>query len=586
MSSVRHAAAGPRRVWPWVVGSAALLFVALGAAFAWDGVTLLRAKDDLHAHASGAKAALIARDVTALAGEAQALDVAARDFAGATDGPHWWLATHLPWVADQAIPLVAAGEAVSVIAADALGPLASEGSLDALAGPVFESGRMDPFALEPYRAMLSGAASALAEQEAALAAVDLTGTVAQVAGPFADLREQVAQMGSLVWSGHVAAEVMPTMLGGEGARTYLVMIQNNAEPRATGGIPGAVIEVIVDDGSFVLGRYASATSMVVPEGVGGLTDDERRIFTERMEVYPHDVTFTPEFSRSAELMSRFWEAKFGQAPDGVVSVDPVALGWMLEGAPATSVGGFDITGDNLASVMLNEAYLTIEDPAQQDAFFALASAQLFGRLVGGEGNALAGVERAIEARRFMVWTAEPDEQALLATTPIVGGFLEQADALGVFVNDGSGSKIGYYVDQSVDITDLQCADGRVAGQTVSVSLEHGFDGDVSELPDYVSGGDVYVPAGEFHANLVLYPPQGMGVTGVDIDGEVGHGNPETHDGRPVMTTRVTLAPGETTTVTFQLSAAAALTHTPPLVTTPGARDVTVTRSAKVPSTGC
>lgn len=552
--------------------------LALAVAFAWDGWRLWQAKDELTAHAAAARDALTERDAAALASEVDELEQSAATFARATDGPHWWIAAHTPWVADQAVPLMAAGRAVDAIATEALAPLAGIGSLDALEAPAFEDGRIDPDTLAPYRDTLATVAAALAAQQEALAAVDLTGTLDVVATPVIELRTQLATVSGIVNGGHVAAELLPGMLGGDGARTYLVMVQNNAEPRTSGGIPGAVIELTVDDGRLTMGEYHSASSFVDQDSTVELTADEERIFTRRMAVYPQDVNFTPEFPRAATVLTDMWDSSFDRDVDGVISVDPVALGWLLEGAPPTEVDQFTITADNLAPVMLNEAYLEIEDPQEQDAFFARASAQLFGRLVSGQASTLSGVQRSIEAGRFLVWSADPGEQELLAATPVAGGFLERDDAMGLFLNDGSGSKIGYYIDNETTLTDHLCTDGSLAGQTLEVSLTHTYEGDPSALPRYISGGDVYVPESEFHTNVLLYPASGTGVIGVSIDGEGAGLNPERHDGRTLGSVRVVLAPGESTTLTFDLGAHEAALVPPTLVETPGPRPTSPTRA--------
>lgn len=586
-SGAQHASGQrPRRVWPWAVGIPVAALIATGAAFAWDGYQLLQSKDALTQHAAAAQDALAARDPNALTREVAELEKAATTFAGATDGPHWWLAARTPWVRDQATPLAQAGAAVEAIATDALAPLADMGSLDALAVPGFTDGRIDPLTLEPYRDALAQAAATLETQQSALASQDLTTTLPQIQEPFLELRTQLNAVARMVQGGHVAAELLPAMLGGDGPRTYLVMVQNNAEPRATGGIPGAIIELTVNDGRMTMGTYAPASALVSQDGVGGLTEDELRIFTRRMEVYPQDVNFTPEFPRSAELITRFWDAEYGQQVDGVISIDPVALGWMLEGAPGTAVGPFEITGENLAQVMLRDSYLEFPEPAEQDAFFARASAELFGRIVSGEATALAGVERAIEAGRFMLWSAQGEEQALLASTPIAGGFLERADAVGVFVNDGSGSKIGWYIDSETTVTDHFCSDGSLGAQTIEVTYTHTFDGDVAGLPEYVSGGDVYVPAGEFHANVLVYPAVGMGVANLTRDGQPGFFNPEVHDGRTVASTRIVLEPGQSTTLVFGIVATAPSLLAPAVVETPGSKPNVYTRSADQLLDGC
>ncbi|WP_082100340.1 DUF4012 domain-containing protein [Demequina maris] len=583
----RTSAASTRRpVWPWVVGGLVLVGTAAVGVFAWDAVQIKAATDALATHARAARQAIADSDVDALRAEVAEVEREADVFAAATDGPHWWVAARTPWVKDQVVPVVEAARAVEKMAIGALTPLAGMDDLAALAAPEVVDSRLDPYLFEPYREALAQASVALDEADARLSGVDLDNTIVVVADAYREVEQQVGAVHHLVQGAHVAAEVFPSMLGADGKRRYLVMVQNNAEPRTTGGIPGAVIELAVNDGRLSIGRYASASSMVVIEGVGGLTEDEARIFGDLMEVYPHDVNFTPEFPRSAEMMTRFWDAKFSEHVDGVLSIDPVALGWMLEGAAPVELGPFTVGSDNLAKVMLNETYFAFEEPTEQDAFFTRASSVFFGEVLAGDGSTLAGIERGIDAGRVMLWSADPDVQVLLGSTAIGGEFLSRTDAMGLFLNDGSESKIGWYIDTETTVVDHLCTDGSLGGQTVELKLTHTYEGAVAALPDYVSGGDVAVPAGEFHTNVLLYPAVGMGVTKFTRDGVEAGLSPESHDVRTLATARVALQPGQSTTLSFEITANSRDVEPPVLVETPGPKPNVYTRTADALVDGC
>ncbi|WP_430868330.1 DUF4012 domain-containing protein [Demequina aurantiaca] len=544
---------GWKRAVSWAAFAVVASALVLAVLFAWDGWKLNSAASELKAHAAGAQDALTSGDAEGLAAEVADLQRASDSFASHTDGPQWWVASRLPWVSSQAVPLQQAGAAVRDVAQGALKPLAELGGLGALEAPAIQDGRIDPYVLEPYRLALAQASGVLAQERETLHGVSLEGAVSQVRDPFLKLTADLDRLGETIQDAHVAAEVLPSMLGAEGPQTYIVMVQNSAEPRATGGIAGAVLEIKADDGRLAFERYSTADAMTDrDQDVAALTDDELRIFTSRMAHFPQDVNFTPEFPRSAELMSAFWERQYGQIPDAVVSVDPVALGYMLEDMPATDVDGITITGANLADVMLRDSYLLFPQPADQDEFFAHASEVLFGQLLGGP-SAVTGVERAVQEGRFLVWSPGA-HQDLLETTSVSGDFIAQTDALGVFVNDGSGSKIGYYVDRSTEVVDHVCGDGSLRAQTVTMTLTHSYAGDVADLPWYVSGGGIYVPEGEFQANVLVYPPAGLGLVEFLKDGKQDLMNPESHDGRPVITSRVALLPGESAVLTFELEA--------------------------------
>lgn len=555
MTSYQHAARERRHVWRWVWLAVTLVIVVFVALLAWDAVQLRESSQALKVHAAAAQQAVTDRDADALAEEVVALQIAADEFAGATTGPHWWVANHIPWLKNQTLPLTQAGESVQHVAEGALAPIAQMGTLDALEVPAIVDGRIDPYVLEPYRDTLAEAAGVMNHEVDALAAVEVTSAVELVRQPFLELRAELEGLAQTIQGGHVAAEVLPTMLGAEGERTYLVMVQNNAEPRTTGGIAGAVLKVTVNDGNIELEQFATAGEMVTMDGVDfDLTEDELNNFTGRMIKYPQDVNFTPEFPRAAQIMRQFWLEEFGETADGVLSLDPVALGYMLAEMPPTDIDGVTVTGDNLSQVMLNESYFIFPEPADQDVFFALAAGTLFEQLLNAGPNAIAGTERAIEERRFLAWSSIAEEQELLQTTQVAGAFLQHTNTLGLFINDGSGSKIGYYIDADTEVTDHLCTDGSVRSQTVTMTLTHTFSGNVAELPWYVSGGGLFVPEGEFHANILIYPETGLGVTSLTRDGEPAGLHPSVHDGRTLGTARIELVPGQSTTLVYELEA--------------------------------
>jgi len=452
------------------------------------------------------------------------------------------------------------------------------------------NGRIDPLVLEPYRPAVAAADVALESQVQVLAEVNVEHTIAAVGEPFEELRRELDRFSGVVSDAHDVARLLPTMLGAEGTREYMVLVQNNSEPRATGGIPGAVLSVTVNDGRIVVGDYYSANELNVAEQeVADLTSDEIEIFTRRMALYLQDVTFTPEFPRTGELAAAFWERGTGRKPDGVVSIDPVALGYLMAHVPARDVAGIVVSGQNLADVMLHDVYAHFEEPARQDAFFALAVSELFPELLTGGTATMAGLERAVDEGRFMVWSADPAEQEILGATDVGGDFLRNDSSLGVFLNDGSGSKIGYYVEMSVTGHGTRCgtdAPGRVASGSVEATISHTADLASGDLPPSISGAGTYVPEGEFHANVLVYPPRGMAVTNLTSDGAPGAMRPVNHAGRPAAIVRVELLPGQTVRLAWDLKPFEPNVIWETIDVTPGPKSTSTTYSVEIDGRSC
>ena len=131
---------------------------------------------------------------------------------------------------------------------------------------------------------------------------------------------------------HTATEVLPTaltMLGDHGPRTYLVLFQNNAEIRATGGAAAAAVYVRAEGGASTLrGRPARRRSSPdrwrrsrlwsCRRDAGAVRPTSSRIFSQNYT--------RPRTSRRPRDCSSKIAAKTGFAVDGVVSLDPVVLG--------------------------------------------------------------------------------------------------------------------------------------------------------------------------------------------------------------------------------------------------------------------
>ncbi len=69
-----------------------------------------------------------------------------------------------------------------------------------------------------------------------------------MANPVRRLQDQLTEAAGLTGTASRTVQLLPAMLGADSQRRYLLMFQNNAEVRATGGIPGAVAVVTADRG--------------------------------------------------------------------------------------------------------------------------------------------------------------------------------------------------------------------------------------------------------------------------------------------------------------------------------------------------
>lgn len=438
---------------------------------------------------------------------------------------------------------------------------------------------------------IASAAHAVRESESRLHAIPVQNLLPQVADPLMKARDELSGVVAPLTAAAQTASLAPTMLGGEGTRSYLLMIQNNAEARATGGIPGALAIVTFDNGKMSLGGQSSATDLGAMAPVLPVDEDQRHIYTSRLGKYMQDVNLTPDFPTAAATARTMWEKKNGQRVDGVISIDPVVLSYILQATGPVRVNGpelavvkasglpTELTGSNVVPTLLSDVYAKIQQPKLQDAYFAGVAQEVFSALSSGKGEAkgiIQGMTRGTEEGRVLVWSANDAEQSVISKYPLSGSISGPSVAptqFGVYFNDGTGAKMDYYVKRTVQLVKECPADGYEQTTIRITSSNTAPDDAGNSLPAYVTGGGVFgIKPGTVQTNIVAYGPVQANVESASVDGQKTPFAPYLHANRPVGVVAQQLAPGESKTVEFTFGKI--VQHAEPnLVVTPGVQPV-------------
>lgn len=556
----------------------ALVLVIVGAV-AWIGVRALLAKGELEAAvplAQTVREQVVADDPGSAGKTARELAAHARSAAGLTSDPIWRAAEIVPWVGPNLTAVRELAGATEDVAVGAITPLVNlAGSLrPELFKPVDGAVPLQPIvdAQEDVRK----ADDALEGAAKRVRTIDDGPLISQVRGAVDQLRPVLTETADTVDAARRAIDLMPAMLGADGPRTYLVMFQNPAEPRASGGNPGALALIGTDGGRISLLQQASTADFPrFPEPVLPLASDTAGIYGNITGRWLQNVTLTPRFQESAQLASEMWLERFGTRVDGVLSIDPVALGYLLDATgPIPLATGDELTSANAAVLLLNEVYLRYPAGPDQDAFFAAASGAVFDRIASGNFDPTAfigALAKAGSERRVLIWNAAETEQALLdgtTLTDLLPTAAQAPNAFGVYINDATGSKMGYYLDVQTAVGTAQCGtDGRLLGLRLTLTNTAPADA-ATTLNDYITGQGQYgVPKGSFRFRVIVYAPPGSMPGGVERDGAVLPSQPATDGEFPITQFAIELAPGESTTVDLGVTAYDA-SGTPEVVATP------------------
>jgi hypothetical protein len=564
VTPVPDVARSPRRPWTrrriLLVGSAALAAL-LVLWIAWIAARALLARGELEQAvplASSVQRDLLAGDSAGAASGVAALRDHSARAVSLTGDPVWAVTEHVPVVGPNLRAFREISGIVDRIGGDALQPVVGiAGTLD-VGSLTPKDGRLDldPIvaAQEPVRQADDALVAALDD----VTAIDTGSTIRPVADAVARLRDTVGKAAETLAVVRHVTDLAPAMLGADGDRTYLLMFQNNAEVRSTGGIPGALALVRTGDGAFSLTEQDSARAFPrLAQPALPLDPQTAGLYGTITGRYMQDVTLTPEFPQAAPLAAEMWRLKHGEAVDGVISIDPVALSYLLEATgPITLATGDVLRSEDAVDLLLHDVYLRYTNPDVQDAVFASVADAVFSKVSSGDVDPVALVSalgRAAEERRILIWSSRADEQATLAGTTFEGSLPttnDESTVFGVFLNDSTGAKMDYFLSLATTQGMAMCRDDGRPDYRTEVTLTSSAPADAASLPLTITGGGVYgVAPGDVKTRVAVYGPPGTVPLRVLIDDQETQFQPEVVGGRAVAQVEVTLAPGQQVRIT-------------------------------------
>jgi hypothetical protein len=439
----------------------------------WLGSRAYTISDHLQAASKLApvlKENIVQRDSEAAAKSSAQLSEHTMEARQAAADPLWTLAGALPFLGQnfQAVSTIATS--ADEVARQGVAPVVSTlKSLDWEKLTPNEQG-VDLAPLKAAEPKLTASAYVVSRTAERLDRLDSSALLPQISQPLVQAREQLDLLQQGLVAASDAAKIAPNMMGASQKREYLLLIQNNAESRASGGIPGALAVMEVDKGKMALVKQTSATELGAMSPTIPVDSEEQLIYSGRLGKFMQDVNLTPDFPTSAKTAVAMWEQKTGDRLDGVLSIDPIALSYLLGATGPVQLdpdlqqvigAGLprELTSGNVVKTLLSDVYSEIADPNLQDVYFAGVAKELFGSLSAGKGNAsklIEGITRGVEEGRTMVWSADQNEQTVIAKYAVGGSITGPSTSpaqFGLYFNDGTGAKMDYYVKRSVQLVE-------------------------------------------------------------------------------------------------------------------------------------
>lgn len=565
-----------------------MLFVLLLGYGVWTALSAKNALSAAQANAVDLQQAVLRQDSDSARSSLQEMQ---QNFARArsrTDGPSWGLATHLPVIGDDVNAVRTLASIGDELSQGTVAELVSQ-SADPIADRIVpRRGRVDIAALEDLAPLVGRAHRNLNSAVGKLAASGSDSLTPWVEPAYAGFARKLRNLDSAMNAADRAVRILPIMLGRERPQTYLLLLDNNAEIRSTGGLPGAFAIVQTDHGRISLTRQGVPADLgSFPKPVLPQSGAEREIYFSQIARYPQDTNFTPEFPRTAELVREMWRRSQQTELDGVLSVDAVTLSYLLRATgPINAPLGVTLSSKNAAQELVNGIYFRIPNGQAQNEFFAQVAKLAFDKVASGVSSTprlVAAFGQSVNEGRLYVHDFDASVQRVLSGSAVAGeldGGDPRVPQVGVYLNDATGSKMSYYLRTRVDLKAESCARGvqQLAGVA---DLTYTKSAPPSEqLNRFVTGpGTFGTPKGEQLVLVRIYGPKGGDIDRLRVAGIPTAVDAVDDRGRPVTTTAVQLRRGQTIRVSWRVRSgegqdrAAQLTTTPGMVPTPGVRNI-------------
>lgn len=393
----------------------------------------------------------------------------------------------------------------------AVAPLIAAGRESALGGAILTRGlaALDDPAADPLakanalQLSLGGALPHLELAAASLDKVQIEALPEQFRGALDSVRASLPAALRQLRRADAAAGVLPYLLGGDAPRRFLVVFQNNAELRPTGGFIGGFALVDVDHGNVVKtdipggGSYDLQGSLELRLAA----PQPLRLINPNWEF--QDANWFADFPTSAGKIAWFYEKAGGPTVDGVIALNARLMESLLEVTGPIEMPEYGKTIDSRNFWL--EAQMAVEIEYDREAnrpkqFLADLAPKVLERLQAVDGRQLLDLatrlDSALSEKDLLLWLRNAAAQEKIAGLGWSGAVLPATgDYLQVVHTNIAGQKTDLVMHERIEHSAKIAADGSTV-ITLTISRRH--DGVKGALFTGVRNVDflrVYVPEG-------------------------------------------------------------------------------------------
>lgn len=319
---------------------------------------------------------------------------------------------------------------------------------------------------------------------------------------FTEAKRELPRLASTISEAVEVAGLLQLILGADGKKRYLLVFQNNAEIRPTGGFIGSFALLDVEQGEI--------TNLEVPGGGSYDLQGSLRAHIIAPQplhlINPHwqfqDANWSPDFPTSAQRLTWFYEKSGGPTTDGVIAMNMSLMTRILSVVGAVDMPDYDLTidADNFYLETQREVELDYDKEMNKPKqFIADLAPKVLERLSGAEKETLLGIidlmDDALVRKDLQLWMRDEDIQSEIREFGWTGEMQQtDGDYLQIVHTNIAGQKTDLAMRDKVTHDTKILADGT---GIVTLTIERTHTGTKDDLFSGVRNVDymrVYAPA--------------------------------------------------------------------------------------------
>lgn len=297
---------------------------------------------------------------------------------------------------------------------------------------------------------------------------------------FSSLHKRFSQYNTLLEKGRLATLLLPELVGVDGKKSYLVILQNNNELRPTGGVISSFAQVDFEGGK--LKKIEASDTSTIDGKLPFHVEPPKEIKEDlgQKDWYLRDANWEADYPTAARQIEWFYNQETAKRLDGVIAMDLSAVEELLSVVGSLQVNdyGEQVTADNLFTKAIAHTEQSFTPGAQvKKSFLTALTNELFNKLfflpnqnwsgiVSSLGRSLEGKHLLLYFgdRKIFAYLAAEDWVGAIPRQPAASNSLNLEDFLAPVEANLGVNQVNYYLERAYHLQTMVGKEGQITNR--------------------------------------------------------------------------------------------------------------------------